>query len=375
MEIPLVDDRNNYELFLNSLKTALILVNDRLEVSFVNDAALTLLETGINQIRERPLNEFLIDNTVNQAQILKAIENYEDYRETDVAMCFRDGRCATVDINANIITVLGQTQALLEINPIDKQRRISQESQQYAQQLAARELVRGLAHEIKNPLGGIRGAAQLLEKQLPSADQQEFTQMIIDQADRLSNLVDRLLGPNALPQKRTFNLHQILDKVQTVIMHDLAFSIQFSRDYDPSIPDLFADPDMLQQAILNIARNASQALQNHEKGDEHEPMIIFKTRIERQCVIKGTKYQLAAKVSVIDNGPGIPDKIKDTLFYPMVTSKQNGSGLGLSIAQTLADYHHGKIEVNSYPGLTDFSVYIPIFSESTSSIPQKENNI
>lgn len=372
----MVDDRHNYELFLNSLKTALILVNSKFEVSFVNDAALNLLETGINQVKERPLSDFLIDNSVNQTQIIKALENHEDYRETGVQMCFRDGRCTTVDINANIVNVRGQTQALLEINPIDNQRRITQESQQYAQQIAARELVRGLAHEVKNPLGGIRGAAQLLEKKLPRAEEQEFTQMIIDQVDRLTNLVDRLLGPNALPQKRLFNLHQILDKVQSVIMHDLAFSIQLNRDYDPSIPDLYADPDMLQQAILNIARNASQALQESNKGDDHESTITFKTRIERQCMIKGKKYQLSAKVSVIDNGPGIPSNLKDTLFYPMVSSKQNGSGLGLSIAQTLADYHHGKIDVNSYPGFTEFSVYIPILSEQeTSTTPKKENTI
>ncbi|MFT6268557.1 MAG: two-component system nitrogen regulation sensor histidine kinase GlnL [Alphaproteobacteria bacterium] len=375
LEIPLVDDRYNYELFLNSLKTALILVNDKFEVSFANEAALNLLETGINQIRERPLNDFLVDDNFNQQQIIRALNNQEDYRETGVAMCFRDGRCITVDINANIINVNGQTKALLEINPVDKQRKITRESQQYAQQVAARELVRGLAHEIKNPLGGIRGAAQLLEKKLPRQEEKEFTQMIIDQADRLSNLVDRLLGPNSLPQKRQFNLHQILDKVQSVIMNDLSFSMELTRDYDPSIPDLFADPDMLQQAILNIARNASQALQSDSKTTPHQPMITFKTRIERQCVIKGVRHQLCAKVSITDNGPGIPSDLKDTLFYPMVSSKENGSGLGLSIAQTLTDYHNGKIDVQSFPGFTEFSLYIPIFAKDTSSNQQKEKSI
>jgi two-component system nitrogen regulation sensor histidine kinase GlnL len=371
----LIDDRYHYELLLNSLKTALILVNDEFEVSFANEAALNLLETGLNQISERPLSDFLVDDSVNQQQIIKALENQDDYRETDVVMCFRDGRCTTVDINANIITVNGHIMALLEINPIDKQRKISQESQQYAQQVAARELVRGLAHEVKNPLGGIRGAAQLLEKKLSGADDREFTQMIIDQTDRLSNLVDRLLGPNSLPHKRQFNLHQVLDKVQSVIINDLAFSIELHRDYDPSIPELFADPDMLQQAILNITRNASQALQAQDKTKDHRPRITFRTRIERQCVIKGVRHQLSAKISVIDNGPGIPKNLKDTLFYPMVSSKLHGSGLGLSIAQTLIDHHNGKIDVQSFQGFTEFNLYIPIIDKKTSLNQQKDKRI
>lgn len=369
----MVDDRYNYELFLNSLKTALILVNETFEVSFANEAALNLLETGINQVRERPLSDFLVEDSFNQQQILRALDSKEDYRETGVPMCFRDGRNTIVDINANIIIVNGVVQALLEINQVDKQRKITQESQQYAQQLAARELVRGLAHEIKNPLGGIRGAAQLLEKKLPNIEEKEFTQMIIDQADRLRNLVDRLLGPNSLPQKRQFNLHQILDKVQSVIMNDLSFSMELTRDYDPSIPDLYADPDMLQQAILNIARNASQALQSYaQEHIEYKPTITFTTRIERQCVIKGVRHQLCAKVTIIDNGPGIPADLKDTIFYPMVSSKENGSGLGLSIAQTLTDHHNGKIDVQSFPGFTEFSIYIPILPKSAIQNLQKE---
>jgi two-component system nitrogen regulation sensor histidine kinase GlnL len=373
LEIPLVDDSTNTELFLNSLKTALVLVNKDFEICFANEAALNLLETGINQIIARPLNDFFIDDSFNQQQIVKALENQEDFRETGVSLCFKDGRCATADINANIILVNGKVSALLEINPIDKQRKITQESQQYAQQMAAKELVRGLAHEIKNPLGGIRGAAQLLEKKLTNPEEKEFTQMIIDQADRLRNLVDRLLGPNALPQKRQFNLHQILEKVQSVISNDLSFSISITKDYDPSIPDLYADPDMLQQAILNIARNASQALQNTSQRNGDEPTIIFKTRIERQCVIKGVRHQLSAKVSIIDNGSGIPDSVKDTLFYPMVSSKSNGSGLGLSIAQTLTDYHNGKIDVQSFPGFTEFTIYIPILAKGSTTNKQKEN--
>jgi two-component system nitrogen regulation sensor histidine kinase GlnL len=357
LESVLVKDNFHYELMLNAMKTALVLVDEDLEISFVNDAALNLLETGESQVKERRFNDFFLNDSFNGKQILRALKNGEDFTETEIQMCFKDGRCLMVDINANVLIANDKTQVLVEILTVDKQRKITQESQQYAQQLAARELIRGLAHEIKNPLGGIRGAAQLLEKELPSLEQKEFTQMIIDQSDRLRGLVDRLLGPNSLPQKRWCNLHEIIEKVYSVILADQGYDLLIDRDYDPSIPDIYADPDMLQQALLNIARNANQALQ---EAKIDKPMITFKTRIERQCVIKGRRQSLAAKISIIDNGPGIPVELKDTIFYPMVSNKQNGSGLGLSIAQTLTDHHNGKIDLESFPGYTDFSLYIPI---------------
>jgi two-component system nitrogen regulation sensor histidine kinase GlnL len=356
----LVADNLHFELFLNSIRTALVLVDEKFEISYVNDADLNLLETGITQIKERPFNAFFLTDSFNDKQFTQALKTGEGFSDTSVQLCFTDGRSFMVDINANIITANNKRQVLMEIIPVDKQRKITQESQQYAQQLAARELIRGLAHEIKNPLGGIRGAAQLLEKELPNPEHKEFTEMIINQSDRLRGLVDRLLGPNSLPQKSTFNIHKVIEKVSVLISADVSFSIAIERDYDPSIPDIFADSDMLEQAVLNITRNASQALKS--ASTEH-PSIIFKTRIERQYVIKGNRYPLCAKISVIDNGPGIPDDIRDTLFYPMVSTKSNGNGLGLSIAQTLTDHHNGKIDVESFPGYTDFSLYIPLANQ------------
>jgi len=240
---------------------------------------------------------------------------------------------------------------------VDKQKKITQETQQHAQQKAAKELVRGLAHEIKNPLGGIRGAAQLLEKELVTEDQKEFTQMIIDQSDRLRALVDRLLGPNSVPQKEWQNIHEIIEKVRSVIDVDVSHSIAVRRDYDPSLPDLFVDQDMMQQVLLNIARNSMQAL---KVADTSDAKITFKTRIERQIVIQQKQHPICLVISIIDNGPGIPTALKDTLFYPMVTTKSNGSGLGLSIAQTLTEHHQGKIDVESFVGQTEFKIYLPI---------------
>jgi two-component system nitrogen regulation sensor histidine kinase GlnL len=246
---------------------------------------------------------------------------------------------------------------VLEVRQIDKQRKITQETQQHAQQQAAKELVRGLAHEIKNPLGGIRGAAQLLQKELATDDQKEFTQMIIEQSDRLRNLVDRLLGPNSVPQKRWQNIHEVIEKVRSVIDVDVSHNIDVRRDYDPSLPDLMIDQDMIQQVLLNIARNSMQALKSAQTDNGQ---ITFRTRIERQIVIQQKQYPIVLVISIIDNGPGIPPALKDTLFYPMVTSKSNGSGLGLSIAQTLAEHHNGKIDVESFVGHTEFKIYLPI---------------
>ncbi|MFC4700589.1 nitrogen regulation protein NR(II) [Glaciecola siphonariae] len=347
----------NLPALLHTLKTAVLVVDADLNVCYVNDAGLNLLETGFSQMKERPLNDFFISDSFNRQRFVDALHSGEEFSISELQLCFKDGRAVMVDLQATQLEQDTTEHLLIEILPIDKQRKISQETQQYAQQMAARELIRGLAHEIKNPLGGIRGAAQLLGKELSDPAHHEFTQMIIDQADRLRALVDRLLGPNSLPQKRMCNLHEIIEKVRSVIAADASYHIHIERDYDPSIPDIYADPDMLQQALLNIARNASQALKS---AKVENPVIGFRTRIERQCVIKGKRHTLCALISIIDNGPGVPKELKDTLFYPMVTSKRKGSGLGLSIAQTLADHHKGKIDVESFPGYTEFTFHIPL---------------
>jgi two-component system nitrogen regulation sensor histidine kinase GlnL len=341
----------------NMLKTVVIIVDDNFDILYVNDAALALLETGLKQIHDRKFYEFFLEDGLDRDTFEEAFKNREDFSETEVQLCFKDGRCVLTDITATCFDLDGQRLMLLEIRQIDKQKKITQETQQHAQQRAARELVRGLAHEIKNPLGGIRGAAQLLEKELENPEHKEFTQMIVDQSDRLRNLVDRLLGPNSLPQFAWTNMHAVIEKARSVIELDVSNDIAFQRDYDVSIPDLYVDPDMLQQALLNIARNSMQAMKAAKTPD---PRITLKTRVERQSVIKGKRHGLCALISIIDNGPGIPRELKDTIFYPMVSTKKNGSGLGLSIAQTLTDHHDGKIDVESYPGYTEFTLYLPI---------------
>ena len=345
------------QLLLDSLNNAVLTVNRQLEVTYANHAAQTLFERSHNQLFHRPISDMLAPDSVDWQRFARAFETSEDFSESEVQLVFADGRFLLADISVTCIELPIGSNLLFEIKQIDQQRRISQETQQFAQQQAARHLIRGLAHEIKNPLGGIRGAAQLLEKELTSPDQREFTQMIIEQSDRLRNLVDRLLGPNSLPNLEWVNLHISLEKIRTLVVADYTHHVKIVRDYDPSIPDVFVDNDMIQQAVLNIVRNGVQALMQSETPD---PTITVQTRIERRFTIHGERYPLCAKIRIIDNGPGIPKDIRDTLFYPMVSGTSGGSGLGLSIAQTLIDHHRGKIEVDSWPGQTEFTIYLPI---------------
>ena len=347
--------------FLNSLNTALVMVDNRLNIVYANHAGEALFETGRKQLCGHRLDDFFLPGNIDTTRLRAALRHGEDFTENEIRLCFRDNRNVMVDLTVTNLQLEEGARLLFEVKKIDQQKRISRENLQNAQHYAARELVRGLAHEIKNPLGGIRGAAQLLEKEL-SEEHKEFTQMIIEQSDRLRNLVDRLLGPNSLPRLNWNNVHQALEQVRNLMRVDSETPITIIRDYDPSIPPLMIDADMIQQAVLNIVRNSIQALTESETPN---PQIRLVTRIERQMTIQGNRHALIAKIKVIDNGPGIPSDIKDTLFYPMVSSKQNGSGLGLSISQTLINHHGGKIDVESHPGHTEFVIYIPIDRKET----------
>lgn len=222
------------------------------------------------------------------------------------------------------------------------------------QQAAAKMLVRGLAHEIKNPLGGLRGAAQLLDLELSDPELKEYTQIIIAESDRLQGLMDKMLGPNKLPHKTQLNIHEVLERVRQLVLAESNRKFAIVQDYDPSIPEIYADKNQLIQAFLNIVRNSIQAMEE-EKGS-----ITVKTRICRQMTIGRKRNKLAAKIDIIDNGPGINKDMLGKIFYPMVTGRANGTGLGLSIAQSLIHQHNGLIECESRPGHTVFSIYLPL---------------
>lgn len=345
------------ENVLDNLSTAVILLDGELNVRQANHAAQAMLERSLNLLLGCSIDQLIAHSSLDFLRFKQSMQHGEGYSDSDVQLTFSDGRHTQADVTVTCLNDTDGFRLLLEIRLIEQQKKISQETQQWAQQQAARELIRGLAHEIKNPLGGIRGAAQLLEKELPSVDLREFTCMIIEQSDRLTNLVDRLLGPNSRPNFQWHSIHQVLEKVCTLVRLDLSHNISIVRDYDPSIPDMHFDQDMLQQATLNIVRNAVQVLTEHKQA--HGEIKIV-TRIERQVTIHGVRFPLCVKIQVIDNGAGVPNELKDTLFYPMVTGKKQGTGLGLSIAQTLIDHHRGKIEVDSWPGHTEFTLYLPI---------------
>lgn len=347
---------DKFEFLLESLTTAVLVLDENMNISYVNLAAQSMLEQSSKQLLGIHLSQVIVRSDMDFEQFKRAIEESDGFSDSEVVLTFSDGRHVLADISVNGVERNFGAALLVELKLIDQHKRITQESQQWAQQQAARDLIRGLAHEIKNPLGGIRGAAQLLEKQIVSLDLKECTQVIIEQSDRLRNLVDRLLGPNSVPTFESQNIHRMLEKVRMVVQLDSSHDIEITRDYDPSIPDIYVDSDMLQQAFLNIARNSIQALQDQTLPGR----IEFRSRIKRQFTIHGVRYPLAAQIKIIDNGPGIPENIRDTLFYPMVTGNVNGTGLGLSIAQTLIHHHKGKIEVESSPGHTEFKIYLPI---------------
>jgi two-component system nitrogen regulation sensor histidine kinase GlnL len=245
---------------------------------------------------------------------------------------------------------------LLEFRPIDAQLRVAREEQLAQQQQANRELIRNLAHEIKNPLGGIRGSAQLLERELTDLQLREYTEVIIAEADRLQDLMNRLLTSHSMMRPAPLNIHDVLERVRRLILAEFP-AVNFMRDYDTSLPDITADREQLIQAILNISRNAAQAMMG--QGD-----LRMRTRVARQVTLAKRRFRLALELQVTDNGPGIPGDIRDKIFYPLVSGREGGSGLGLSLAQSFIEQHQGVIEVESRPGRTCFSIQIPISDKS-----------
>ncbi len=248
---------------------------------------------------------------------------------------------------------------IIELLPLEQQARQEREERLLDQAQANKELIRNLAHEIKNPLGGIRGAAQLLQMEIDSRELTEYTQVIIHEADRLQTLVDRLLAPHRRPHVvGDVNIHEVCERVRSLILAEFPKGLKVIREYDTSIPEFRGDREQLIQAVLNIAHNACQALA--ERMAAGDAQLTLRTRIARQVTFGKQRYRLALELHVIDNGPGVPDSIKDRIFYPLVSGREGGSGLGLTLAQTFVQQHHGLIECDSMPGRTDFKLLIPL---------------
>ena len=342
---------------LDNLSTAVLLLDEDLCIHYLNPAGESLFHISNKRARNLTLGKIMFIESDFQQRLNSAINDNHPFAEHEVSFQLLADQDRQVNVDYMVTPLNGSnaegTMLLLEISPMDRHIRIAREEKLLAEQKSTRNLVRGMAHEIKNPLGGLRGAAQLLERELDNEDLKEYTSIIIGEADRLQTLVDRMLGPNNIPRKQQINIHQILEHVRQLAQVEVPDGIFFNLDYDPSLPELMADPDLLIQAILNITRNAVQALGEHGE-------ITYKTRPQRHFTIGHMHHRLVIQVDIMDNGPGIPEDILEHIFFPMVTGRPEGSGLGLSIAQSLINQHGGLIECNSRPGKTVFTIYLPL---------------
>lgn len=335
---------------LDNLSSAVIVLDQALNVQWLNAVGEALLQLSARQAIGESLLSVAPGLAVLNAAIAHAQDQGASYAEREIRVALSGERTVTLDC---AVTPLPGGRLLLELEHIDRHLRISRENRMIAQNAAIRELVRGLAHEIKNPLGGLRGAAQLLESELGREELQEYTRIIINEADRLRALVDGLLGPESRLEKQPTNVHEILERVRHLAVAEAPEGVVIRRDYDPSLPPLPAAGDQLIQALLNIVRNALQAL-------DGEGEILLRTRSQRRFTIGNRQHRLVLRIDIVDNGPGIPLALQDRIFYPMVTGRPEGTGIGLPIAQNLVDRHGGLIECNSEPGHTLFTVWLPL---------------
>jgi len=343
------------ENLLNHLATAVVVLDTQLTVVDVNLAAEALMTTSATKLRGLPIERLFPGHSGLREATTKVLKDGRWLTERDLTLLRINQETVKVDC---MISAWWRSDRLagvvLEIVSNERQQRIQAEENRLLQNQISTALMRGLAHEVKNPLGGIRGAAQLLERELPSARQREYTQIIIGEADRLRKLVDRMLGPRTQLQPGLCNIHEILEHVRQVVEIEAAPNVVIHRDYDPSLPPLLADRDLLVQAYLNLLRNAVQAL-NGQGGT-----ISLRTRAQRQCTIGNELHRLVLRTDIQDNGPGIPSDIVDSIFFPMVSGRAEGSGLGLPIAQSLVQRQGGVIEFSSVPGNTVFTVLLPV---------------
>lgn len=351
-----IDDQFHKRL-LDQLGTAVLLLDHALMLRYLNPAAEMLLACSAQRLLGQPLPEGLFKDPEALAALARCAADGLSFTRREARLEITSGHCITVDYSVTRLLEQGRPSALLiELQPLDRMLRIAREEAFTHAHQATRALVRGVAHEIKNPLGGIRGAAQLLERALPGAELTEYTRVIIDEADRLRALADRLLGPRRPPRFQRLNVHECLEYVRQLILAEHPSRIQLRRDYDISLPEVPADRDQLIQVLLNLARNAVQAL---TEANMHEALVIFRTRILRQFTIGAQRHRQVLRIDIEDNGPGIPETLRETLFYPMVSGRAQGTGLGLSIAQAIVSQHQGMMVSDSRAGRTVFSVLLP----------------
>ena len=345
--------QQNAQTILDSLSSGIILLDEHLLIVGLNPAAENIL--GISQHRAHGESLLqLVDDEPEMRDILARVVASGDLYANEMRLSptevHNDERI--VDCRVSPIDV-GDARLLVEITDVTRRTQISRENALLIQHGAGRQMIRQLAHEIKNPLGGIRGAAQLLERQLDSVEQREYTDVVISETDRLAALVDTLLGPGGPPNKQPVNVHELLEYVIKLIEAEEQRALTIRREYDPGLPSIDLDRDQMVQAFLNLVRNAVAALEGHGT-------LTLRSRAVTNFTIGDTRHRVIATIEIEDDGPGIPADLQDSVFYPLVTSRPEGTGLGLPAAQELLSRHGGLIEFESRPGRTVFFVRIPL---------------
>ena len=345
---------------LDNISTAIIALDRQLDVVSMNSSGQDLLELS----EERSMGQSVSKLVAQPGQLMdvlrQVLQNRSPMARRGMPLVLISGKEIHVDLMLTPIPDPAEDYALLmELQPVDRLLKISREESLVHAQETTRSMIRGLAHEIKNPLGGVRGAAQLLARELPDEDLAEYTNIIIREADRLRDLVDRLLGPNQQLDNQYLNIHEVLEHVRNLITAEADNRITLIRDYDPSLPDVYGDRSQLIQAALNVVRNALQA-----SDDLHNCVISLRTRPQRQFTIGTIRHRLVCRLDIEDNGPGIPEDMLHRIFMPMVTGRPDGTGLGLTIAQSIITRHGGLLECTSEPGNTRFTIYLPMETDN-----------
>jgi two-component system, NtrC family, nitrogen regulation sensor histidine kinase GlnL len=354
---------------LDQLPNAIIIFDGKTKhLFYANPAAESALELSRKAIVGHLLSELFADNPALNGMIDEVANNVTAAQRQEMILHVFPNTIDYDAVPAHVVIALLEEPdlMLMEWFPLDQQLRSERDERVTQQVEANKQLMRNLAHEIKNPLGGIRGAAQLLEFELPEKGLREYTQVIIKESDRLQTLVDRLLAPHRRAHKtELINLHESLERVRSLVLAEFPNGLRIIRNYDTSLPDIIGDKEQLIQAVLNIAHNAAQALS--EEIRRGTAVIEFRTRVARSVTIAKQRYKLALDLHVIDNGPGIPEEIRDRIFFPLVSGREGGSGLGLTLAQTFVQQHQGFIACESQPGKTDFHIQIPYRKQELSA--------
>lgn len=342
---------------IDNISSGIIGLDADFIVRLINPAAEAQLQLSEARILGQPIASIDSEDMSWQKTLSQAASEGRAIVRRGLTLESRDGHAPMADVVVSPLHEIAGLAFLVELQPVDRLLRINREENLLSAQQTTRAVVRAMAHEIKNPLGGIRGAAQLLERELPNGDLQEYTSIIIREADRLRALVDRLLGPSREVHLEPLNVHKVTEHVLQLIQVEAGAGADIVRDYDPSLPELQADRQQLIQALLNIVRNAMEANTGRPRCE-----LTLRTRSQRQFTIGEKRHRLVCRIDVIDDGPGIPEELRETLFVPMVSGRPDGTGLGLSIAQSIVHRHGGLLTCDSRPGHTCFTIYLPMDS-------------